>query len=77
MRLRAPNSKKYFIEIQLWSRFMDVFYQLYICLCKYLKIGSFYKILKNCAEDKLKLPKWESPTGIGKVGMSDLMMRKF
>ena len=40
--------------------------------CVYLKSRGFLQRFKNCAGDKLKLPKWEPPTGIGRVDISGL-----
>ena len=38
-----------------------------MCIFKKLRVQDF----KNHLGDKLKPPEWESPAGIGKVGMSD------
>ena len=40
--------------------------------CVYLKSWEFLQRFKNRAGDKLKLPKWEPPAGIGRVDISDL-----
>ena len=48
-------------------------YQLYVILKILMcisKNSEFLKDYANRAGDKLKLPKWESPAGIGRVCMS-------
>ena len=50
--------------------FLSIIYVIWKILVYILKNREFLQNFKNRAGEKLKLPKRESPAGIGRVGMS-------
>ena len=67
------------IELKIWKsktfEGLSVEFLSVMChfkkLSVYLKSSQFLQNIKNPAGDKLKLPKRQSPAGIGGLGMSD------